>query len=193
MSTTEPAGTHDVNGVTVPTPGTFEVDPTHSSIGFVVRHLMVSKVRGHFADFSGTITLAEDPMSSSVEVEAKVASVTTGEGQRDGHLKSADFFDTEQHPTITFKSTKVSGQKGEKFVLEGDLTVHGVTKPVRLDAEFAGVAQDPWGGQRIGFSAHTEIDREDFGLTWNQALETGGVLVAKLAKVEIEAEAVRKA
>lgn len=191
MSTTEPADTREVDGITIPAPGTFQLDSTHSSVGFVVRHLMVSKVRGHFADFSGTITLAEDPFASSVQVEVQVASITTDEDQRDGHLKSADFFDAEQFPTITFQSSKVSDHKGDTFVLEGDLTVRGVTKPVRLDAEFSGVAQDPWGGLRIGFSAQTELDREDFGLTWNQALETGGVLVGKKAKVEIEAEAVR--
>lgn len=194
MSTTHaPVSTRPFEGVTIPTPGTFTLDASHSSVGFVARHLMVSKVRGHFAEFSGSITIAEDPLQSSVEVEIAVASITSGDAQRDGHLTSGDFFDAEAFPTITFKSTKVTHASDEDFVVEGDLTVRDVTKTVSLKVEFAGVQADPWGGERIGFSAETELDREDFGLTWNVALETGGVLVGKKAKIEIEAEAVRQA
>ncbi len=185
--------TREYEGLNVPAPGTFEFDPSHSTVAFVVRHLMVSKVRGHFDDFAGTITVAEEPTESSAQVDIKVASVDTRDAKRDAHLTSPDFFDAESNPSITFTSTGVSHVDGDEFTLSGDLTISGVTKPVELAVEYNGVAQDPWGGERIGFSASTEVDREDFGLTYNQALETGGVMVGKKAKIEIEAEAVRQA
>lgn len=177
----------------LPAAGTWTIDNSHSSVEFVVRHLMVAKVRGRFADFSGTIHVGETPETSSVEVEISTSSVTTGDPQRDGHLLSADFFDAETYPTIGFRSTGVRPVKGERYEVDGELTVHGVTKPVVLDLEYQGSITDPFGNDKAVFSASTEIDREDWGLTWNQALESGGVLVGKKAKIEIEIEAVHNA
>jgi polyisoprenoid-binding protein YceI len=190
--TTPTIPTRTVDGVEVPAPGTYELDPSHSSVSFSVRHLMVSKTKGRFADFAGTVTIAEDPLESSVEVEIQTASVDTRDETRDGHLRSADFFDVDVNPVITYRSTKVTpGAKGT-WDVEGQLSVRGVTKAVPLSVSFEGGAVDPWGNPRIGFEAHTELDREAFGLTWNQTLETGGVLVGKAVKIDIEAEAVQK-
>ena len=186
-----PTVTRTVDGLELPIAGTYSLDVSHSNVGFVVRHLMVSKVRGSFTDFSGTVTIADDPAESHVEVEVQLASIDTRDEQRDGHLRSADFFDVEQHPTMTYKSTKVRHDGGNDWTVEGDLTVAGVTQPLTLEVSFEGGAKDPWGGTRIGFSAKGELNREDFGLTWNQALETGGVLVGKKLTIEIEAEAVK--
>lgn len=194
MSTTETITlpTRTVDGVEVPTPGTYVLDPTHSGVHFSVRHLMVSKTKGRFADFDATVTIGEDPLDSSVEVEIRAASVDTREESRDGHLRSPDFLDVEQHPVITYRSTKVTPDGTGRWNVDGELTVRGVTVPVPLSATFEGGAVDPWGNARIGFEAHTELDREAFGLTWNQALETGGVLVGKAVKIDIEAEAVKQ-
>jgi polyisoprenoid-binding protein YceI len=189
---TSPATTREFEGVTIPSAGTFGFDLSHSAVSFTARHLMVSKVRGKFTEFDGTLTIAEDPLESSVEVEIDAASVDTGEPKRDEHLRSTDFFGAESHKHITFKSTGVRHVEGDRFTVTGDLTVRGVTRPVELDLEVLGVLVDPWGSQRIGFSARTEIDREDFGLTWNQALEGGGVLVGKKITIEIDTEAVRQ-
>jgi len=180
------------DGVDIPGPGDWQIDPVHTSVEFSARHLMVSKVRGKLTDVSGTIHIADDPLGSSVEVEIDPASVETGDEKRDAHLRSPDFFDVERSPKITFRSTRVEGSSPEHFLVTGDLTVHGVTRPVTLDVEYNGVAQDPWGGQRAGFSATTELDREDFGLTWNAALEGGGVLVGKKIRLEFEIEAVKQ-
>jgi len=190
---TAPVGTRDFNGVTIPTPGKFDIDPAHTRVGFVAKHLMVSKVRGGFTKTSGTIVIAEDPLQSHVEVDIDAASIDTGVADRDGHLKSPDFLHVEQWPSLTFKSTRVAGFSGGEFKLVGDLTIRDVTREVELDVEFEGHAKSPWGQEVIGFSATTEIDREDFGITWNQALETGGVLVGKKVKIEIGAEGVRQA
>jgi polyisoprenoid-binding protein YceI len=192
MTDTQSAGTRVLDGVEIPQPGVFDLDVSHSTVGFHVRHLMVSKTRGRFTGFSGSVTIADDPLASSVEVTIDAASVTTGDDKRDEHLRSADFFDVEQFPEITFRSTRVADHQGDRFRLEGDLTVHGVTKPVVLDAVLEGIATSPWGTEAVGFSASTEIDREAFGLTWNQNLETGGLLVGKVVKVEIEAEVNRR-
>jgi polyisoprenoid-binding protein YceI len=192
MTDTQSAGTRVLDGVEIPQPGVFDLDVSHSTVGFHVRHLMVSKTRGRFTGFSGSVTIADDPLASSVEVTIDAASVTTGDDKRDEHLRSADFFDVEQFPEITFRSTRVADHHGDRFRLEGDLTVHGVTKPVVLDAVLEGIATSPWGTEAVGFSASTEIDREAFGLTWNQNLETGGLLVGKVVKVEIEAEVNRR-
>ena len=180
---------------TRPDTGTWTFDTAHSSIEFVVRHLMMAKVRGSFTDFSGTIEIGDSLETSSVEVEIAVASVNTRDAQRDGHLTSADFFDAEHHPTITFRSTGVHEREGHpgRYAVAGDLTVAGVTKPVTLDLTYQGTARDPWGNAKAVFSAETEVDREEWGLTWNQALETGGVLVGKKARIEIEVEAVQAA
>lgn len=188
MSITEtPTATRTADGVEVPAPGTYAIDASHTQAGFVVRHLMVSKTRGAFTGVTGTVTVPDDVTASSVEVEIDPASVDTRDETRDGHLRSADFFHVEQFPTITYVSTGLRRDGGD-WVLDGDLTIKGVTRPVSLDLEFLGGARDPWGGSRLGFTASGELDREDWGLSWNQALETGGVLVGKKVTLEIEAE-----
>lgn len=174
---------------TLPAPGTWAIDPSHSEVGFTVRHLGISKTRGRFADFSGDIVMAERPEDSRVTVTIDPASVDTKDAGRDEHLRSADFFQVAEHPTWTFATTSVV-PKGDSWAVTGDLTVAGVTKPVVLDTEVTGLATDPWGNDRVGFVASTEVNREDFGLTWNAALETGGVLVGKTVKINLEVEAV---
>jgi polyisoprenoid-binding protein YceI len=182
-----------IDGVQVPSPGTFVIDPSHTTIGFVARHLMVAKTRGRFTDFKGSITISSDPLQSSAEATIQAASITTADDTRDGHLRSGDFLDAEKFPTLTFRSTGIVGHKGSSYKLAGELTIRGVTRPVVLDVELEGLATDPWGNSRAVFTASTEIDREEFGITWNQALETGGVLVGKKVKIELEVEAVRQA
>ncbi len=182
-----------VDGTEVPAPGAYALDASHSHVGFSVRHLMVSKTKGRFAEVSGTVLIGEDPLDSSVEVEIPVASIDTHDDTRDGHLRSADFFDGENHPTIRYRSTKVTDAGKGRWTVEGELTVRGVTLPVPLEVAFEGGAKDPWGSSRIGFTAHAEVDREAFGLSWNQALETGGVLVGKKIKIELGVEATRQA
>ncbi|GLX96582.1 polyisoprenoid-binding protein [Herbidospora sp. NEAU-GS84] len=181
------------NGQTIPTAGTFTLDVAHTRVGFVAKHMMVSKVRGNFEKFDGTITVAEEPLQSSVEVNIEAASITTHVGDRDNHLRSDDFLAADKFPQITFKSLRVENVDGNEFTLVGELTIRDVTKEVPLKVEFGGAATNPWGQEIFGYSAETEIDREAFGLTWNQALETGGVLVSKKIKIEIEGEAVRQA
>jgi polyisoprenoid-binding protein YceI len=191
--TTPSIPTRTVDGVEVPVAGTYDLDISHSSVAFSVRHLMVSKTKGRFAEFAGTITIGEDPLESSVQVEIQTASVDTRDDTRDGHLRSGDFFDADAFPVISYRSTKVTPGSGGTWAVDGELIVRDVTRAVPLTVSFEGGAVDPWGAARIGFEAHTELDREAFGLTWNQALETGGVLVGKAVKVDIEAEAVRQA
>jgi polyisoprenoid-binding protein YceI len=176
----------------LPAPGLWQIDASHSSVEFVVRHLMVAKVRGRFTQFSGDIQVGDTPEDSKVVVAIAAASISTGDEQRDGHLKSPDFFDVEQFPTIAFASTGVR-TLGNRYAVDGNLTVLGQTKPVTLDLEYQGSITDPFGNDKAVFSASTEIDREDWGLTWNQSLETGGVLVGKKARIEIEIEAVHRA
>ncbi|MEV6526211.1 YceI family protein [Longispora sp. NPDC051575] len=183
--------TRDLNGLTIPTAGTFALDVAHSRVGFLARHMMVSKVRGSFGEFAGEITVAENPLESSVNVTIQASSFTTNNEQRDGHVKTDEFLGIDTFPTITFVSTGVKDVDGNEFVLNGDLTIRGVTKQVELAVEFEGIAKSPWGQEVIGFSATTEIDREEFGMTFNATLETGGVLVSKKIKIEIEAEAIR--
>jgi polyisoprenoid-binding protein YceI len=192
MTTTSQPIVRAYEGLEIPEAGTFSIDPSHSAAAFAVRHLMVSKTKGRFTDFAGDITIAESPLDSSVHVVIQAASITTGDEQRDGHLRSADFLDVENFPTLEFTSTSVRHVKGDKFEVAGDLTVRGVTKPVTLELEYSGAVVDPWGGQRAAFSATTKINREEFGLTWNQALETGGVLVGKDVHIDLEVEAVRQ-
>ena len=174
------------------TPGTWNVDTSHSRVGFVARHLMIAKTRGHFTTFSGTITVADDPLSSSVEASVDATSITTDDANRDGHLKSADFFDAENHPTWALKSTGIKADGGD-YVLTADLTIRGVTRSVDFELEFEGVTKDPWGNTKAGFTASTEISRKDFGLEWNVALDTGGVLVGDKVKIELEIEAAKAA
>jgi polyisoprenoid-binding protein YceI len=180
------------NGLTIPNPGTFTIDAAHTRVGFIARHLMVSKVRGSFTGVSGEITVAEDPAESSVTATMETATISTGAADRDAHLRSADFLDVETHPELTFRSKRMSDRDGSEFTLVGDLTIKDVTREVELHVEFDGVTMNPWGSEVAAFTARTEIDREDFGITWNVALETGGVLVGKKVTIEIEAQAIRK-
>ena len=175
-----------------PEPGTYEIDRSHSMVEFVGRHLMVTKVRGHFGSYSGAITIAEPPGESSVNVTIDAASIDTGDEKRDAHLRSPDFLDVENHPTLEFRSTGIDVGDDERFRITGDLTVHGETHPVTLDATFDGSFSDPWGGSRVGFTASTEIDREKWGLTWNVPLETGGVLVGKKIRLDLTVSAVKQ-
>jgi polyisoprenoid-binding protein YceI len=186
MTTTQPT-TGTLAGLT---PGTWTVDPAHSSVGFVARHMMISKVRGHFADLDGTVTIAEDPFASSVVANVRLASIDTGSEDRDAHLRSPDFFDVENHPEMTFRSTAVRAD-GDDFRLDGDLTIAGVSRPVTFALDFDGAGQDPWGGTRAGFAATTEINRKDWGLSWNVALETGGLLVSEKIRIELDIELVK--
>ena len=173
---------------------TWNIDPSHSAIAFSVRHLVVSKTRGRFLKWSGQIRFDPDePAASSVDVTIDPASLDTAEPQRDAHLRSADFFDVEKFPTASFRSTKVEGLAGDRYRITGNLTLHGVTKAVVLDATYEGSGKDPWGGERAGFVASTSIDRRDFGLEWNKALETGGLLVGEKVELTLEVEAVKQA
>jgi polyisoprenoid-binding protein YceI len=185
--------TRTVDGEIMPTPGLFALDPVHTHVGFSVRHMMIAKVRGRFSAFNGTVTVGEEPSDAQVAVEVDLASIDTKDPQRDAHLRSADFFDVDNFPTMSFTSTRITTSiAGDCFRLDGDLSLHGVTRPVALDVMFDGVGVDAYGGQRMGFSASGQIDREAFGLTWNQTLETGGVLVGKLVRIDIEAELIRR-
>ncbi len=172
------------------TPGTWNVDPSHSTVGFTARHLMITKVRGRFTSFVGAIHVAEDRLSSTVDATVDLASVTTGDDGRDGHLRAPDFFDIENHPTMTFATTGLKEDGGD-YRLLGDLTLRGVTNPVEFELEFDGVSPDPWGGTRAGFTAKTEINRKDWGLAFNVPMEKGGVLVSEKVKIELDVEAVK--
>jgi polyisoprenoid-binding protein YceI len=176
----------------MPPAGAYTIDPGHTEVTFVARHLMVTKVRGRFTDVVGTIVVADRPEDSSVEAEIKAASLTTGSPDRDGHVKSPDFLDVDNHPLITFRSTGLRGS-GDAWKLEGELTVRGTVRPVTLDLTYEGGEKDPWGGDRVAFSARTEVNREDWGLVWNVALDSGGVLVSKNVKLELDVQAVRQA
>ncbi len=169
------------------TPGTWTVDPAHSTVGFVARHLMITKVRGRFTDFSGSIEVGENPLQSHVVATVNLASVDTGDAGRDAHLRNADFFDLEGggSPTMTFVSTGIKDDDGD-YVLFGDLTINGVSRQVEFDLEFDGVNVDPWNNTKAGFSAVTEISRKEWGIAWNVALETGGVLVGDKVKIELD-------
>lgn len=169
--------------------GTWDIDPVHSDVSILARHFVVSKVRGHFKDYSGEIVTAENPLDSSVTATIKSASVDTGNEQRDGHIHSADFLDVENHPEITFRSTAISPDGGE-FALEGDLTIRGVTKPVSMTLELNGFGPDPYGGTRVGFSAKTTVLRKDFGVAFNAVMEGGGAVVSDKLEVTLEIEAV---
>lgn len=165
--------------------GTWTLDPSHSEVQFSVRHMMISKVRGTFGVKSATLTAPENPLEATVEATVDVASVDTKDEGRDNHLRSADFFDVETYPTMVFRSTGVRIENGD-FLVDGDLTIKGVTKPVTFDFDFGGFGTDPWGNYKAGATAKAVINREDFGLTWNAALETGGVLVGKDVTIELD-------
>ena len=172
--------------------GTWAIDPTHTTIGFNARHAMIAKVRGSFAEFEGTFVIDGDNVAASTaNLTIQAASISTKNDDRDVHVKSADFLDVEAFPTLTFVSTSAS-QSGSTFTVTGDLTVHGVTKSVPVAFELVGTSTDPWGGNRIGFEGEAEISREEFGLTWNAALETGGVLISDKVKLVLDVEAVKQ-
>lgn len=171
----------------------WKLDPAHSMVEFSAKHMMLTTVRGRFVDVEGVIyTDEQNPTNSSVEATLKAASIDSRAEQRDQHLRSADFLDVENWPAITFKSTRIEGDK-QHFKLTGDLSIRGTTKSITLDVEFEGRNRDPWGGERAGFTASGKIDRRDFGLMWNQALEAGGILVSNDVKISIEAQAIRSA
>ena len=173
--------------------GDYTLDPSHSRLGFVARHAMVTKVRGEFADFSGTAHIDEaDPGSSSVSLTIGAGSISTGNKDRDGHLTSPDFFDVATHPELTFVSTSVE-RDGDDWAITGDLTIKGTAKPVTIVFEQTGSAQDPFGNVRVGFEGDVTVNRKDWGLTWNAALETGGVLVSEKVKLEFDISAIRNA
>ena len=174
--------------------GTYGVDATHSRIGFVARHAMVTKVRGSFNSFEGSgVFDAEQPERSTLSVTIQVDSVDTRNGDRDNHLRNSDFFDVAAFPTITFVSTAVRAKGGDEYTVTGDLTIKGVTRSIDLDLELTGTAVDPWGNTRLGLEGSTVINRKDWGLTWNAALEAGGVLVSEKVTLEFEISAVRAA
>ncbi|WP_402468376.1 YceI family protein [Isoptericola aurantiacus] len=214
------ATTRTWNDLVIPTAGTYRLDEGHRRIGFLAMHMMVSPVRGQFADGSATIHVAEDPLASSVTATIDAASIETANQDRDAHLRSPDFLDVERFPTLEFRSTGIewspapdpifswAALKGRtpgrssgthaaatstKFVLHGDLTIRGVTHPIALDAEFGGAGADPFGQHIFGFSATADFEREKFGLLWNVALEAGGVLVARTVRIELAGEAIRVA
>lgn len=179
-------------GAQFPAPGVWALDQPHTTIEFTARHLMVAKVKGRFAEFEGEIHVDDDPLESTVDVAIKAASIDTGEEQRDTHLRSADFFNVERFPELRFRGTRVEHAGGDDWRIIGELTIKDVTRPVTLDAVFQGAVTDPCGKQRVGYSAETKIDRQDFGLTWNVALEAGGWLVGNEIKIAIDVEAIRQ-
>jgi polyisoprenoid-binding protein YceI len=170
---------------------TWEIDLSHSQINFTVRHMVFAKVHGSFKAWSAKLEIGDDLASSSVRAEIDVASIDTHEAKRDAHLRSGDFFDAEAHPKLTFQSKRVDKTGGGLKVI-GDLTIRGTTKEVALDVEETGRGKDPWGQERVGFAGKTAIDRKDFGLTWNQALEAGGVLVGDKVEISIEVQAIKR-
>ena len=188
---TTTASTRNVAGTEIPAAGTWTIDPGHADVAFIGRHFLLTKVRGRFTGVRGDIVIADDPADSRVSVVIDTASVSSGAADRDDHLRSPDFFDVEQHPEAAFASTDVRWD-GRAAVVTGELTLVGVTRPVQLDVEYLGTVVDPWNNERAIFSASAELDREDWGLTWNMALEAGGVLVGKRIRLEIEIEAIRQ-
>lgn len=183
--------TTTTTAATLPATGTWTIDPSHSRVGFAVRHLGFSKVRGGFTRFEGTITVAEDLTASSADVTIDAASFDSADEGRDAHVRSADFLDVDNHPTLTFVATGVRHVEDDRYVVAGDLTIRGVTQRVDLDTSYLGSDVDPFGNTKAAFEATTQIDREAFGLTWNAALESGGVLVGKKVTVELEIQVVK--
>ncbi|MFE2213275.1 YceI family protein [Streptomyces canus] len=174
--------------------GDYTIDASHSTIGFTVRHAMVTNVKGKFNEFSGSLHLdGGDPSASTASIDVKMDSIDTGSADRDGHLKSADFFKIEEFPTMTFRSTKAEALGDEDYRITGDLTILGTTKPLTIDLEFNGAAKDPFGNERVGFEGKAEIKRSEWGLTWNAALETGGVLISDKIKLSFDISAIKNA
>lgn len=189
MTTTPATPTRRVDDAVLPAAGTWEIDPVHADVAFTGRHFMVTKVRGRFTDVAGSVVVGEDLNDSRVDVVIATASVESGSAVRDEHLRSPELFDVERFPEATFRSVGVDWQ-GTRGVVQGDLTLHGVTRRVPLEVTFEGHVRDPWGGDRAIFSATTRVNREDFGITWNVALEAGGVLVSKEVTIDIQVETV---
>jgi polyisoprenoid-binding protein YceI len=185
--------TRTVDGTEFPAVGTYTIDPSHTELGFAVRHMAVSKVRGRLSKFEGTLVLAENPADSKASVTVDATSVDTRDETRDAHLRTNDFFDVENHPTWTFESTSIKPEGGTEFKVDGDLTIRGVTRPVTLDVTLEGVVKDPYGNHRVGFSATTSINREDFDVSFGAVMEAGGLVVAKKVDIQIELEAVLQA
>ncbi|MFG3234719.1 YceI family protein [Streptomyces antibioticus] len=174
--------------------GEYMIDPSHSSLGFVARHAMVTNVKGKFLDFSGSLHLdGTDPSRSTASLDVTMDSIDTGSADRDGHLKSADFFKTDEFPTMTFRSTSAEALGGDDYRITGDLSILGVTRPLTIDLEFNGSAKDPFGNERVGFEGKAELLRSEWGLTWNAALETGGVLVSDKIKLNFDISAIKNA
>jgi polyisoprenoid-binding protein YceI len=173
--------------------GDYTIDPAHTTIEFVARHAMVTNVRGSFQDFTGSLHLdGQDPGKSTATLDIKMASIDTGNADRDGHLKSADFFKIDEYPDMTFRSTKAESLGGDDYRITGELSLLGVTKPISIDLEFNGVAKDPFGNERVGFEGKAELLRSEWGLTWNAALETGGVVLGDDVKIELDLELVKQ-
>jgi polyisoprenoid-binding protein YceI len=190
--TTTEATTLGADGGTAMSKEKWGFDITHSSVNFSIRHLMVSKVHGRFSQWNGGFEFDEaNPVASHVEVQIEASSIDTKEPQRDTHLRSQEFFDVERYPHITFHSTSVEASSGKEYRITGDLTICGTTRSVVLDVEYAGRVKDPWGGERAGFTAKTTINRKDFGLSWNKAIEAGGVMVGDKVEISVDVEAVK--
>ncbi|MFJ9178545.1 YceI family protein [Streptomyces sp. NPDC102360] len=174
--------------------GEYTVDPAHTTLGFVARHAMVTNVKGSFSDFTGSLHLdGSDPAKSTASFDVQMSSISTGNEDRDGHLKSADFFKIDEFPTMTFRSTSAESLGGDDYRVTGDLTILGTTKPLSIDLEFNGAAKDPFGNERVGFEGKTEILRSEWGLSWNAALETGGVLISDKIKLNFDISAIKEA
>ena len=190
MATETEVTTRTVDGAEYPAVGTYALDTMHTTLGFTVRHMAVSKVRGAFNKYEGTIQVAEKPEDSKVSVTIEAGSVDTRDENRDNHLRTNDFFDVPNHPTWSFTTTGIKAKSATEWDVTGDLTIRGVTRPVTLDASLEGVVKDPYGNNRVGFSASTTIDRDDFGVSFGAVMEAGGLVVAKKVNIEIELEAV---
>jgi polyisoprenoid-binding protein YceI len=171
----------------------FDIDPSHSTVEFKVRHLGFSKVTGRFTKFSGTVDMQDDDLSTlSADVTIDASSITTGDEKRDQHLRSEDFFQVDEHPELSFRAENVKDASGDSFVIVGDLTMRGITERVEIEGDFLGTATDPWGGSRVGFQGSTKVNRKNFGLNWNQALEAGGFLVGDTVEIMLDVQAVRR-
>jgi polyisoprenoid-binding protein YceI len=185
------AAIRSVDGVVLPAPGVWIVDPGHAEVGFVGRHFMLTKVRGRFTDVDATVRIADDPNDTEITAVIAMASVNSGDATRDDHLRSDDFFDVEQYPQATFRSTRIDWN-ATAGTLVGDLTIKGVTRQVGLTVDYLGHARDPWDNDRAVFEAHGEVDRRDWDLTWNMTLDTGGLLVSNAIKLELQVELIRQ-
>jgi polyisoprenoid-binding protein YceI len=183
--------TRTVDAIELPAAGRWEIDPGHTEVAFVGRHFMLTKIRGRFTGVTGAVDVDENPAASTVSVTIDMSSVNSGDSTRDDHLRSNDLFDVENHPTATFRSTRIDWD-GTNGRIHGELTIKGVTRPVILDTQYRGFARDPWGGERVVFTARTRVNREDWNVSWNMVLETGGLLVSKEIDIEVETELVRQ-